>query len=534
MPIVADPVLRPLPSTSQDGLDLTVAEARAMSPELFQRTFGFASLNDVVTVGPGFLDKSPRASEWYVRFRPAPPKPKAKDRKVDSWELVVKAQQRSSKDGGAGSDGRRKVYGLATKEAEAARLEALVFLARKSGRRIRATHWPVERIQSLLVRDVLEIYANAYLVHPSREEKRKKIDHTRRSYLSGVRAFQAAFPDLEVGDIGDWIPEKYATRAAHRSPQTHHTDQHAAKRGLKLGLKLLGVPPTYDVGWKIPEAGMLPKVKWTPEQLDRINAAAEGYAFETDGTPKTMEGPDGPVPFRRSLRIQRCREPWLRAISFLTWTVSRHGRLTKTRWVPPEVEPADGLPLPEEDRPWIEVLDDGIFYHRDGESRVDSDKRRGGNRIPRSFEPVVRAWYEADAARGVEWVFHKPNGGRYRALYLCMQVFRKIVRDAGLDVRRVPHHFKDLAVQMSDEAGIPREVLAAHADTTVKTLEKKYGEPAREALLARAAAEMTQDAWRGRAARKAEVAKLFKKGDAREAQAAGAHLSSRHRRVGGN
>jgi hypothetical protein len=527
MPIAADPVLRPLPSTSRDGLDLTVAEARAMSSELFRRTFGFAGLDDVTTVGPGFRDRSPRDCGWYVRFRPRPQNPKPKDRKIDSWELVVKSPQPQS-EGGTGAG--RKVYGLDAKEADAARLEALVFLARKSGRRIRATTWPVERIESLLVRDVLEAYADGYLLDPSEEEKRQKVDQTRTSYLSGVRAFQAAFPALEVGDIGDWIPRKYDLRASHRSPQTRHTDLHAAKRGVRLGLKQLGVA-NYDAGWKVPGIGMLPKVSWMPDQYDRLRAAADGYVFGTDGTPRMVETKDGPVPLRRSRRAIDHRGAWRRAIPFLTWTVTRHGRLATTRWLPPEVDPADGLPLPAHDRPWIEVLDHGIFYHRDGESRYEGNKRRGGNKIPKEFEAEVRAWYEADMALGREFVFHKRDGARFLHAYIGRPAFNNIVADAGLDMRRVPHHFKDLAVQMSDEAGIPREVLAAHADTTTEMLARKYGEPTREALKEHAAEKMTDAAWRGRAARKAEVTKLFEQGRARAAEATEKAQAAKTRRT---
>jgi hypothetical protein len=98
-------------------------------------------------------------------------------------------------------------------------------------------------------------------------------------------------------------------------------------------------------------------------------------------------------------------------------------------------------------------------------------------------------------------------------------------------MRRVPHHFKDLAVQMSDEAGIPREVLAAHADTTTGILARKYGEPGREALKEHAAERMTQSAWRARAARKTKVAKLFEEGRVRTAKALQAQPSGRGRRA---
>jgi hypothetical protein len=61
-------LLRTVPSTNPDGLDLTVAEARALSSELFERTFGMPGLDDVPTVGPGFLKQAPQGCGWCVRF----------------------------------------------------------------------------------------------------------------------------------------------------------------------------------------------------------------------------------------------------------------------------------------------------------------------------------------------------------------------------------------------------------------------------------------------------------------------------------
>lgn len=495
-------------STATDGFDsLTVDAAHAMSPIEFERLFGYAGLDAVPCVHPDLLAKAPRGCEWYVRHRPAPKNPKPRDRKVDAFELVVKERERELPGGGTTVDPKR-VIALQSKEPDAARLEAVIFLARRQGRRRRATSWPIEKIQGLLVCDVLEHYAGVYLLNPPEEEKKRVGNHTRRSYLSGVRAFQKAFPALEVGDISDWIPEMYDMRASHRTLRTRTSDQHASRRGVKLGLKLLGVA-NYDSNWTIPDPGMLDKIKWTPDQFDRLKAAADGYLFEADGSPKMVAGMDGPVQMRRDRRSINYRKAWRRGIPFLTYTVSRHGRLAKTRWLPPEVDPMDGQPLPENDRPWLEVLEDRILYHRDGETRVDSTKGRDGNQIPKEFEAEVRSWYEEDMACGQEWVFHQRDGSRFTDWHIGKEAFRNIVADAGLDMRRVPHHFKDLSVQISDEAGIGREVLAAHADTTVRTLEKKYGEPAREALLAHAADKFSQKAWRERAARKAEVTQLF-------------------------
>jgi hypothetical protein len=479
-------------STAVDGLDLTVAQARALAPETFLRTFGVATLDDVPVVHPGvFLNRRPKGGVPFIRFRPAPKDPGSKDRKEDIYELLIPSPQHVEPEAGPVAVTPGHVT-LRAKTVDEARLEALVYLARAAGRRIRATTWSIERIQSLLCADVLDAYQEVFLADPSEEEKAKRKHLTRANYRAGVRAFKKAFAELEIGDIGDWIASAYDTRGAQYGPMSRHGHLHAGRRGLKEGLKLLGVPPSYHLHFRIPAPGMLPKVAWTPAQLDAIQAAAT---------------------------LAEDREAWLRGIPFLAMTVSRHGRLTPTRWVPPEYDPMDGSYLPEHDRPWIEVLDDAVYYHRDGESRVDSSKRRGGNRIPVELEPLVREWYAADMAIGCEWVFHKPDGSRYRGRYLCQETFARIVKDAGLGVRRVPHHLKDLAVQISDEAGVPREVLAAHADTSVKTLERKYGEPKRTALLDRAAEELTQSAWRERAARKAEVADRFGHGCARAAAA---------------
>jgi hypothetical protein len=142
-------LLRTTPSTNPDGLDLTVAEARAMSCELFRRTFAVDRLDDVPLVAPGQLERAPRDCGWYVRFRPAPAYPGPKDRKVDSWELIVKAPQRAEPEAGGGIAVAPRSFGLRAKEPDAARLEAVVYLARKAGRRIRASTWPIERVEAL-------------------------------------------------------------------------------------------------------------------------------------------------------------------------------------------------------------------------------------------------------------------------------------------------------------------------------------------------------------------------------------------------
>jgi hypothetical protein len=495
------------PSTNPDGLDLAVAEARAMSQEEFGRVFGLASLDDVTLVQPGFLERAPRGCEWYVRFRPAPKNPGPKDRKDGSYELVVKALRRAAPEAGGGMVVNPLRIGLEGKDPDAARLEALVYLARKSGRRRRATNWPIERIQSLRCSDLLEKYKAGYLSGPVAGETEDSGGRSvRMAKLSRIRAFQRAFPELEVGDVGDWIVKEYDRRAKDRAATSRCVDLFFVRLALQQALGLVGVPPTYHLHFRVPKQGRLPKVAWTPEEYDRVRAAAHGWLFLADGGPRMVSGADGPVQARRCWSVD-VREAWRRAIEFLPYTASRHGRLTATRWLPPEAEPQDGRPL--RDRPWIEVTEKAVVYHRDGEARYDGSKRRGPVIIPAEFAPAVRAWYAADLAAGFEFVFHRPDGSRYSGNYLDKDTFRRIVRDAGLAARRVPHHLKDLAVQWSDSAGIDRHTLAVHADTTVETLEQKYGDVMNLAKLLEAAEKMTQADWRALGVRRADVIKLF-------------------------
>jgi hypothetical protein len=515
MPTVHDASnMRVAPSTSPDGLDLTVEEARQMPAEEFCRLFGLGSLDDVPLVAPGHLERAPRQCEWYVRHRPAQKNPGPKGRKTPGYELVVKVPQQAAPEVGGAIAVNPKRIGLQAKDPDGARLEALVFLARKSGRRRRATNWPIERIQSLLVRDVLETCRKLSLgMVALGDDDDPRTQKTRETYNHEVNAFLRLMPDLEVGDVGDGLVERYFACPSDRARGSRLSDLFTVRRLLKLGLQELGVPPTYNVHFRIPQNPATQKAIWTVDEYDRLRAAADGYLFEPGGAPKMVPGPDGPVQMRR--KDLESREAWRRAIPFLAYTASRHGRLPRTRWVPPEAEPMDGKKLPKRDRPWLEVLDEGIFYHRDGEARCDSKKRRGGNLIPVEFEPTVRAWYEADLANGHEFVFHKRDGSRYVGRFLCRSTFNQIVEDAGIDPERVPHHLKDLAVDWSDTAGIHRDTLAAHADTTPRTLNSKYGNPRQTALLERAAEEITQGAWRVRGARKANVIRLFRDAHAR-------------------
>ncbi|MET4524068.1 hypothetical protein [Bradyrhizobium sp. JR18.2] len=509
-PIEETRVLRTASSTNPDGLDLTVAEARAMSPEEFKRTFGVESLDAMPIVGPGFLKQAPRGCERYIRMRPAPKKPGPKDRRQDVIELVVKTPQRAVPEAGGGIAVNPKRFVLKTRNPLEACLEALVFLAREQGRRRRATTWPIERIQSLLCVDVLDTFVEVYLEGPPPEDENGRPKRAVGNSIASIRAFKKAFPELEIGDVGNWINKAYATRAKHRSPQSRRGDLYVVRKGLKEGLACLGVPPGFSPDLSIKDPGRLQKTSWTPDALDRLKAAADRYPFEADGSPKPIVRADGYVyPHGVALRSWEHRGHWRRIIDFLPYTGSRVGRLNPTRWVPPEVEPMDGLPLPRHDRPWIEVLEDEVWYHRDGESRVDSNKKRGPVLIPKEFEPVVRRWFEEDAAEGFEFVFHKPDGSRHHPRQFSWNTFKAIVADAGLASKTTPHHFKDLFVEMGDAAGVAREVMAAAADTTTRTLERKYGPARREALLQRAAETITAKAWRDRGASKTAVADRF-------------------------
>jgi hypothetical protein len=437
-----------------------------------------------------------------VRFRPAPDNPGPKDRKVDSYELVVKAPAGAGQESVGGKD--RKPYGLVAKEPDAARLEAIVFLARKAGRRIRASSWPIERIESLLCFDVIEKYAAVKYAEPA-NAKNKKEDRNKRkmrlTYLAAVRSFQCAFPELEIGDIkGESIHGEYERRTG-RPATSRFVDLKTVKRALNGGLVMLGT--SYVVRFVNPNPGRLDKSAWTVEEYDRLLRAADNWLFEPGGAPKMIPGP---VQARRNCFA---RGAWLRGIAFLPYTASRHGRLPPTRWVPPEVEPSDGLPLPRNDRPWIEVTNETIYYHRDGDVPHDGNKRRDGNVIPAEFAPAVRAWYEADMAAGREFVFHQHGGQRYRGLHLCHRMFRQIVKDAGLQHKRIPHHLKDLAVEWAEAARMRLETLAAHAATRPETLAGTYGDAKRTALLEEAADEMTQGGWREKARRRAAIVERF-------------------------
>lgn len=497
--------LRIRPSTNPDGLDLTVAEFHAMSVELRRRTFDVGELGEVPLVRTGQdLDRAPRRCDWYVRFEAAPKEPGEKARRQDRFVLVVKAPQRADA-GSGGAAAAAKVHVLEAKEADAARLEALVFLARASGRRIRMSSWPIERIESLSCWTLLERYRTKNLAdRPDGKEDANRKRETRKTYDQAVRVFQRVFPELEIGDLkGDWLAREYELRSG-RPATSRYADLKTVQMCLNGQLAAEGA--AHEVKLNNPKVGRLNKIAWTVDEYDRLLKAAEGYVFEPGGAPKMVAGQDGPVQQRRRAHH---RVAWRRAIEFLPYTASRHGRLPLTRWVPPDVEPNDGLPLPNDDRPWIEVTAEGIFYHRDGEAEHDGNKGRKGNMIPAQLVPNVLSWLEADAARGRQFVFHRCDGQRYRGPKLGWQTFKWIVLDAGIRNRRIPHHLKDLAMEWAEAARLRLEAFAEHADTLPETLSGTYGDARRTALLQEAAERMTQDAWRANGGRRAAIAARF-------------------------
>src|SRR4051794_4428468 len=100
MPVGIEDMLPPLaPSASLDGLDLTPAEIRALSPEMFVRVFTLLSFDHVPAVGSGHLGRRPPGAAWWLRFRAAPdpadprwsggpgPKHPSKVRKAAAWQL---------------------------------------------------------------------------------------------------------------------------------------------------------------------------------------------------------------------------------------------------------------------------------------------------------------------------------------------------------------------------------------------------------------------------------------------------------------
>lgn len=84
---------------------------------------------------------------------------------------------------------------------DGARLEALIFLARKVRRCRRGSTWSVEEIENLRVTDLLDHYKREYLAEPTNETPKQR--HARKADIAYLSTVQRAFPELCVGDIGE-------------------------------------------------------------------------------------------------------------------------------------------------------------------------------------------------------------------------------------------------------------------------------------------------------------------------------------------
>jgi hypothetical protein len=386
---------------------------------------------------------------------------------------------------------------LRARDVDGARLETLVTRARAQRRSIRASTWPVERVEALLARDVLELYLvkNRLRGRPDGKESVRRKKKSRQNIVRACETFQREFPDSQIGELkSEWVAQDYEIRTGCK-PRTRYVDLRAVKMALNGGLDLLGAA-LYRVAFDNPNPGRVDKRPWTPDEYDRLLAAAHGTKTLPDGT--------------RVPGVAGYRGQWRRGIPFLTETASRHGILPNVRWVPPWEEPSDGLPLAMCDRAWIEVTPDNIYFHRDGGMPYDSNKGRAGNVIPREFQPEVRRWFEFDMSIGKEFVFRRKNGMRYVGPHIGRWTFRRIVKDAGIPWKRVAHHFKDLSKEVAQAAGMGIETFGAHADTSTKTLEGTYGDPQTAALLQDASEQMSQVRWRERAAARQDIIDRFR------------------------
>lgn len=560
-------MLPPLaPSASLDGLDLTPAEMRALSPETFARIFALPSMDHVSAVGSGFLKRRPPGVAFWLRFRAAPGKDQesasgepvkpSKDRQIDAWQLVFKAPVFAPPEAGGGVAIRPGTLTLKAKDLEGARAEALIMIARAQRKTIRATTWPVERIERLNCKVMLQAYLDTDLEKPEiRKRKKGEIPRRRRKasdvtevpedevtatkaernlwhgYTSAIENFQRAFPTLEIGDCKGRIDmriDKAFEERALLEPSSRYTYLKTVQMALNEILTRLGVPETYRVKFANEDPGPLVKPNWTPAEYDRLRAAAAGFCHHPGGAPKMVDIAGCRTQLRRLAAIKP-RKAWSRMIPFLAYSVSRNGQIHLTRWVPGSEEPRGRQFARGEERPWLEVLDDCIVFHRDGDERYDGSKRHGWNFVPKEFEPEVRRWYEEDMAAGIEWVFHKPDGERYGER-LPSFTFRQIVADAGLPEGTTPHSLKDLAVQWAREAGVPDPTLAHHADTSEKTIRRNYGASRKVELLEAAAETISQKRWREKGERRTARAIEFR-GSRDEAYARAAAAKAEARRA---
>ncbi|MBJ7405432.1 MAG: hypothetical protein JHD07_19845 [Bradyrhizobium sp.] len=571
MPVGFEDMLPPLaPSVALDGLDLTPAEIRALSSETFVRVFTLPSFDHVPVVGPGFLRRRPPGAEWWLRFRAKPksekgpespsadPTERSKDRQSDSWLLVFKAPVYAPPEAGGGVAISPDTMTLKAKDVEGAKAEALIMIARGQRKTIRATTWPIERIERLNCKEMLQAYLDVDLKKPEiRQKKKGEIPRRRgkarkstegatevpedevkankaerklwRTYRAAIEAFQDAFPTLEIGDckgrIDMRIDQAFEERAL-LEPSSRFAYLKTVQMALNAILERKGVPETYRVKFANKDPGPLVKPNWTLAEYDRLMASSRGWCHHPGGAPKMVDIAGCRTQLRRLAAI-RHRKAWSRMIPFLAYSVSRNGQIHLTRWVPGSEEPGGRQFARGEERPWLEVLDDCIVFHRDGNERYDGNKRHGWNFVPKEFEPEVRRWYEEDMAAGIEWVFHKPDGERYGEC-LPSWTFRQIVADAGLPKGTTAHSLKDLAMAWADAAGVPRPVISEHADTSEKTIDRNYGPTRKVDVLETARDTISQKPWRAKEERRAaQVADFRARRDEAYAKAAAAKADAR-------
>jgi len=460
-------LLRAQPATAIDGLVITVEQARSLPPKLMESVYGVKGLDDVVVVAPGRHKRPPRRCNFYLRIRKS-----AGDRVNDVVELVVKRP------------GRANPFRFSLKaspdELDEARLEALILLAQKSGRKRRGSSWTIEDIENLLVADVIKVWKRKHgydrpeteslpVQRAPGERGGAKTDAERRAtaklhtYRSKLESFERVFPDLCVGDIDESIPGEYERRVSNRSPTTLPADLSMAKKAINEGLRTLGVRG-YRVDFVVKAAPRVPKVIWTPIEFDRILAAADGYVFNPDGTPLLVDdGAGGELQKRRPDSSVRARKAWRRAIPLLALTGSRNGLLTKTMWTNPHGS-------------WISVIFERVIWFRKGWlGPQDSPKRGEPVFLPEPLAKEVRAWCLEDLRAGIPYVFYKANGKPYKNGWLDRRTFERIVQDAGVARKVLPHHFKDLTIQIATAVGVQRRGLAAWVSTSPEMLEKTYG-----------------------------------------------------------
>ena len=386
------------------------------------RAFTLACLDDVPVVGRGHLKRRPHGADWWLRLIAAPDDPGPKDKKTNSWQLVFRSPVLAPPKSGGGVGIAPGTMTLKARDLSGAKTEALILIARAQGKTIRASTWPIERIERLRCRDLLQKYLDLDLRKPKdRKETRAENKH-RRTYSAALKAFQRAFPTLELGDCNGRIDRLFEERTGH-TPRSRHAELRTVKMALLEILRRMGVKD-YKVAFVNKYPGRLKKVVWTPADFDRLLELGSRLA-----APSRRHAGDDPRPARPGPGAEAARPPQGLAegdpVSDVFHEPQRPDLSDAARWVGPEVEPA-GRPLPKsgEERPWLEVLDDRIVFHRDGEERYDGNKRHGPNIVPREFEPSVREWYAQDMAAGLEWVFHKLDGERYRRAALQLDVGR--------------------------------------------------------------------------------------------------------------